>query len=69
MENIYEKALQMLKDRENYWGNKAHSTNDLNMAQNHLSMASAYYSAYWILHYAMESNWECLKQFDYYQEA
>ena len=69
MDEILKKALEILKNRETYWGNKAHSTNDLNMAQNHLSMASAYYSAYWILYYAATENWECLKQFDYYKEA
>lgn len=63
--DIYTRALDILKNRENAWGNKAHETDNLTKKQEYLSMASAYCSAWWILWYANHENWDCLDQFDY----
>ena len=64
--NIYTKALQMLKDREEYHGNKAEEFDSYVAKQCALSTAGAYNSAWWILYYAIHENWECLDQFDTY---
>lgn len=66
--NAYTKALQMLKERENYHGNHAHDGNSYVVTQCELSMASAYNSAYWILYAAIHDDWEMLDQYDYYHE-
>ena len=52
---IYNKALDILKSREDYYGNEAH-----------MDRASAYNSAWWILYYAMHEDWDALDQYDYY---
>lgn len=66
--NAYTKALQMLKDREEYYGNKAHESDSYVVKQCALSEASAYNSAWWILHYAMHEDWDCLDQYDYFRK-
>ena len=66
--NAYTKALNMIKARENYYGKHAHDGKSYVVTQEMLSMASAYHSAWWILHYAMHEDWEALDQFDYYEE-
>lgn len=66
--NAYTKALDILKKRENHWGMMAHATESYTDKQCNLSMASAYNSAWWILYYAMHEDWDCLDQFDYYDD-
>ena len=65
--NAYTKALDILKNRENYHGNHAHEVDSYVVKQSELSMASAYNSAWWILYYAIHDDWESLDQFDYYE--
>lgn len=65
--NAYTKALDMLKARENYWGEQAHKATSHVVQQCNLSEASAYNSAWWILYYAIHEDWEALDQFDYYE--
>lgn len=65
--DIYSKALKMLKSREEYWSNKAHNAGISYSVKNAcLDRAGAYNSAWWILRYAMDENWESLDQMDYY---
>lgn len=65
--DIYSKALAMLKSREEYWGNEAHKDGIGYATQSTcLARAGAYNSAWWILRYAMDENWESLDQMDYY---
>lgn len=67
--NIYTRALDMLKEREEYHGAQAHKENiSHNMTMQHLSEASAYNSAWWILYYAIHEDWEALDQFDYFRK-
>ena len=67
--DIYTKALQMLKDRENHHGKQAHRKNISHVViQSELSAAGAYNSAWWILYYAIHEDWDSLDQFDYYHE-
>ena len=63
--NIYTRALEILKKRENYCGEQANKAESHVVKQCNLSEASAYSSAWWILYYAIHENWECLDQFDY----
>jgi hypothetical protein len=65
--NAYTKALDMLKKRENYYGEHADSAESYVVKQEMLSMAAAYHSAWWILYYAIHEDWECLDQYDYYE--
>ena len=65
--NIYTYAAEILKKREEYHAEEAHNANAHVVTQCHLSEASAYNSAWWILHYAMQENWEALEQFDYFK--
>jgi len=67
--NIYTKALEILKNRENYYGEIAHTVESHALRQHALSSAAAYNSAWWILKYATEENWEALDQFDYLQKG
>ena len=66
--NIFTKAQQMLKDRENYHSEYAHDAQSHVVKQCALSEAAAYNSAWWILQYALEENWEALDQMDYYRK-
>ena len=66
--NIYTKALEMLKQREVYHGNRAHNAKSYTVTQCELSEASAYNSTWWILYYAIHEDWEALDQFDYFTE-
>lgn len=63
--NIYDYALELLNKRENYHSAEAHKSESHTVAQCHLSEASAYNSAWWILYHAKNGNWESLQQFDY----
>ena len=63
--DIYHKALDILKTREEFWGREAHKATSHVVTQCHLSTAGAYNSAWWILYYAIHENWEALDQFDY----
>ena len=59
----------MLKDREEYHGQQAHREGiSHTVATNHISEASAYNSAWWILYYAIHEDWESLEQYDYYNK-
>lgn len=64
--NIYTYAAEILKKREEHYGEEANKLISHTAKQCALSEASAYNSAWWILHYAMTENWEALEQFDYY---
>ena len=67
--NIYTRALDMLKKREEYHGEQAHKKDiSHSVAMQHLSEASAYNSAWWILNYAIHEDWEALDQFDYFKK-
>lgn len=67
---IYNKALDILKSREDYYGNEAHveGTSYSKMCSC-LDRASAYNSAWWILYYAMHEDWDALDQYDYYSNS
>ena len=65
--SIYDYAMDLFRKREEYHTEEAHNTNSHVVTQCHLSEASAYNSAWWILHYAMQENWEALEQFDYFK--
>ena len=67
--NIFTKAQEILKNREKYFSEEAHSTQSHIVKQCALSEAGAYNSAWWILQYAIEENWEALEQFDYYSKG
>ena len=64
--NAYTKALNILKNRTQYWDNQA-SYDDKTEDEKAVCLArsSAYNSAWWILYYAIHEDWECLDQFDY----
>lgn len=66
--NAYTKALNILKNRTQYWDNQA-SYDDKTEDEKAVCLArsSAYNSAWWILYYAIHEDWECLDQFDYYE--
>ena len=66
--DIYTKALQILKNRENHYGNFAEKAESYVTKQCALSEASAYHNAWWILNYAIHEDWEALDQYDYYSE-
>jgi len=64
--NIYTKALDILKNREEYWGEEAHKEGlSYNAQCSCLDRAGAYNSAWWILYYAIHEDWDALEQFDY----
>lgn len=67
--NIYTKALEILKDREKYYGEIGHTADTHILRQLALSEAATYNSAWWILKYATEENWEALDQFDYFKKG
>lgn len=67
--NAYTKALQMLKDREEYYSEQAEKLESHTAKQCALSEANAYHSAWWILYYAIHEDWECLDQFDYFRKG
>ena len=65
-ENIYTYALEILKNRENYWGEEAHKDgHSYSVTCACLDRAGAYNSAWWILWYAIHEQWDALEQFDY----
>ena len=66
--NIYTKALQILKDREECQGKVADKAESYTTKMSALSAASAYHNAWWILYYAIHEDWEALDQYDYYSE-
>ena len=65
--NIYNYAAEILKKREEYYDEESHKAISHTTKQCALSEASAYNSAWWILQYAMQENWEALEQFDYFK--
>lgn len=63
---LVEKALEILKKRENYYGDKAHEDGASYVVQcGNLERACAYNSAWWIVYYALHGDEEALNQFDY----
>ena len=65
--NIYTYAAEILKKREEYYSEESNKAVSHTVKQCALSEASVYNSAWWILHYAMQENWEALEQFDYFK--
>lgn len=65
--NIYDYAMDLFRKREEYHVEEAHSSKSHTITQCHLSEASAYNSAWWMLYYAKSGNWEALEQFDYFK--
>ena len=66
--DIFAKVLKIFKDRENYWGDEAHNAdpNDHNYQMACLDRAGTYHTAWWVVYYAMQEDWDALNQFDYY---
>ena len=64
--DIYTYALKVLKDREEYYGKQASQAKSYSLVCDALARAASYNSAWWILKYATEENWDALEQFDYY---
>ena len=67
MNTIFYKALDILKAREEHYGKLAHLAVSEDAKIDCLSRAGAYSSAWWILRYALDGDWECLNQFDMYK--
>ena len=64
--NIYNRALEILKTREEFWGEEAHKDGQsYAVTCAALDRAGAYNSAWWILYYAIHEDWDALDQFDY----
>ena len=68
-ENILDYALKILKERATHYTECADKATSHTVKQMALSEASAYDSAWWVLHYAIHEQWDCLKQFDYINES
>ena len=65
MNTILYKALDILKAREEHYGEAARLATSEDVKTSCLSRAGAYSSAWWILRYALDGDWECLNQFDF----
>ena len=64
--NIFTKAFQMLKERENYYEDQSsYDDTDLNEKECARAKAIAYHDARCILYYAMHESWEELDKLDY----
>lgn len=64
--NIYTYALEILKKREEFWGEEAHKDGQsYAVTCACLDKAGAYNSAWWMLYYAIHEDWDALEQFDY----
>ena len=65
--DIFTKALQMLKEREEYHGDQGtydDKTYTVRMCE--LSEANAYHNAWWILYHAIHEDWDALDKLDNY---
>lgn len=65
MEELIQKALNILKKRENYYGEHSRDSESYAVQCSNLDRACAYNTAWWILYYAINGNEEALNQFDY----
>lgn len=65
MNAILYKALDILKAREEHYGKLAHFATNEDVKTSCLSRAGAYSSAWWILRYALDGDWEGLDLFDF----
>lgn len=64
-QNIYDKVLQIFHKREEYWDGQAYYGNKTEEERMSCQGRSiAYYSARWILYYAMMEDWENLALFE-----
>lgn len=61
--NIYNKALDIFKERENYYGDRAHTHTSYTTTQCDLSIAATYATAWTILYHAMHEDWDAIEKF------
>lgn len=66
--NIFTKALEILRSRTDYYDKEAEKADYYTYKEKLASTANAYQSAWWILYYAINENWEALEQFDCYKD-
>lgn len=68
MKDIYEELARMFKERSDYYEKAANESESYAVKCDTLARSAAYYSAWTMLNYARQGNWECLNEFDYYGE-
>lgn len=67
MEELIKKAMEILKSREDYYGEQAsYDDKSYEVRADALARAAAYNSAWWIVYYALHGDEDALNQFDYY---
>lgn len=65
-EDLIFRAADMILSRVRHYDKLAEESTSHAVRSDTLARAAAYKSAYDILHYAINNNEECLKEFDYY---